>query len=542
MSGAYFDDVFVEAMLDGENWERIPDVIDGSIAGSWGIPTNDILERMGRPAKLSFAVDNGSSSSVGANGYTPGHPDVIAGWGTGTRVRAGWTFEGFTVYLAAQIKPKGITTDPNRWGHTNAQVEAVGWLRYLSEAELELIAYETDLALEDVAQRILDNMDEQPLNVLLNSGAQTFQAAFDTLQPGDQAMKELAKAVISEFGYAYTRRDRTDGETFVVEGAYTRSGTGAADNLPLGLVDSFLIEAEDGFALEGEDGFLLVGEGTEEAVFTNESRLNSPEAHHGDGLINFALAATYPRDVKASINLWQTNRRIRVGPGQTVPAIRGSFRDPEGGAQTVVGKNVTVTYDMNTQEDGGGADFTVDLVVESEQIGAKDVQFDLRNSHPNVAGWVNVTADGDGVYIYDKVEREARDQASIDLNGRSQASVDLFYLDDPLEGLAMAQYIVSQSGTAWLRPRAWEFLANQSARLMMAWLFMDVGNRVSMVHDYLNIAGIYAINGIEFWMQPGNVLYYRWITTEADASEWFLLDESLLVLDRDSVGAGLAPF
>jgi len=530
MSDYVYPEIVVEANFngDGSTWTAVTDVVQGSISGRWGIPGSGVLERVAPTDWFGLALRNDAGNSGGLAGYyTPGHANVRAGWGVGLRVRLGFGYDGFTKYFHGRIPAGGIQVDPNTYGKQQVQVRVHGWMEQLAIHELDLLAYVTDVTLDEVAGLIVTNMDIAPLATEYATGRKTFPAGFDTLRAGDTAMQELAKAVFSEWGYAYVKRDLVSGETFVVESALTRSEKREPDDLPLATSASGFLLKEDGGYLLKEDGDRIVLNQAETASFVGDMTLESPESSHAEDLINYAQATVYPREVQTNVTLFTLQKRILLAPGETVDGIRGRYRDPTGGNAAVSGKNMATVSDMNSLESGGGTDLSAFLTV-TPSYGTDEVAWTIQNTHISQAGWVYLEAKGDAVFIYDAVDRVEFDQASIDAHGRREAQIPLKYHDDPLQGQAFAEYVVQKNATPRMRFLSAQLLANYSAKHMMAFLFLDVSSRVYLEQALSGMANDFYIQGVEFEVKPGPLLYYRWFLREADDDEYWELGVSAL--------------
>lgn len=535
MPYVYPDEIFVEAKFSGDAgpWTRITDVIKGSEYGRWGIMGNGPLDRTAAPGFFEFEVRNDAGNSGGLAGYyTPRHANVRSGWGVGLRVRLGVTFDGFIKYFHGRIPPKGIDVDPNTWGSQRVYVKVKDWLEQAAIHELRLMNYATNYRLNDVATAVVANMDIAPLATEYATGQALFPSAFDTLREGTRALEELAKAVLSEWGYAYVKRDLVQGETLVIENAYSRNSKLTPDVLPIATVASGAMLKEDGGFLLKEDGSKILLDQTETASFVNTMMLDSPEAKHGDQLVNYARGRTYPREVRTNVVLYSLQKPIELGVGEVRDDILVGYRDPTGGNAQVSGINMktpvaSTHYLMNSQEDGLGTDLTANLSV-TPSYGTEGVNYRLENTGGQKGYVVKLEAEGDGIFTYDPVDRIAQDAASIAQHGRQEMEIVLKYLENPLQGLAFAQYVVEKLKNPTMQGNALKFLANTDGKHMMAFIMLDVGNRIHAEHGLSGINADFFIQGVEFWVGRGDTLRYRWITKEASDDEYWELGVSAL--------------
>jgi hypothetical protein len=518
---------------DGETWDQIVDVIQGSEEGLWGMQGDGVQDRLAGTDYFRFEVRNDAGCSGGAGYYTPGHANMRAGWGVGLPLLLSFSFDGHTKYFFARIPKGGISVDPNAFGPQRVEVLAHGFGEQLAIHELKGMSYETNVNLVQVAQAILANMPIQPRATQFGAVNKIFPAGFDTLKAGDKALEELAKAVISEWGYAYTKRDRTVGETFVIEGAYSRNSISELSCVPVASSEAgFLLQEGGGYMLL-EDGGRQILEDTVEANLGNTMLLDSPETEDGGDLINYARARVFPRSVQEDVTLFALTEPFFLGPGEERSDIYGPYRDPDGrNSNNVSAKEVTVVAEMNAQQDMAGADLSAYLEVTSAPD-VSEVAFNLvRNNHPTLGGWVMLAAEGDGVFTYTAIDRKAEDADSIEQHGRLQEDVDLHYLVNPLEALAFAEWIVAKHKDPRMRARRSRFLANTSAFHMLAFIFLDIGSRFYQEQSLANVAGDFFIQGVHFTVGRGGLLHFTWYTKEAEDDLVWELGTSALEVDN----------
>lgn len=530
ISPAYFEAIRIYALLDGMIYTEISaDVIAGSITGRWGIQSNDVLERMGGLERLEFDVRNDEFNSLATAGaYTPDGPHCRDGWGVGLRLLITWSYDGWTKYFTAVIRNKGITFDPNPYGSTNVHVVALGWTEDFARADLPLIEYVTDQTLDQVTTAILAQLPVQPERTDIKTGTRIFPAAFDTLRAGEKAMGELAKAVFSEFSFAYTRRDRFAGETFVVEARNTREEDQGPYRIPILKAESAYLTDQSGNRIVTQNGDPIVVNQAEDATFIDTMELTSPDVAHGDGLINYARVSTYPRKPLTGAILWERSQPFSI-PASASLVIRGSYSDVESGGTPVAAKGSTLSlsYEMNSQQDFYGSDIAADLDVVSEEYGTAEFEIEIENTG-GVEGWVTLAVQGDGIALYSDQDAISQDEASILAHGRNDASLVMKYLDDQSIGQLEADLLVADNKTPATKARSWTFLANQTSRALLAFIFMDVGNRAYLGHTLSQLFGAHYVNGVEFWFKPGsnNIMYYRWVTQRAVDRTYFTVGQS----------------
>jgi hypothetical protein len=474
----------------------------------WGSPDNHPLSRLADVGSLSFWLNN----SAGL--YTPGGPTGLSGWKKGIPIKWVVTYEGvdhpYLYYLEdIQIKPNNQ--------QKKIQVTCVDWFEHALKHPIVNPGIATDVTADTVFTTMTDEVAIQPAARDFDTGIETFATAFDTVTSKTKAYTEYAKAILSELGWGYLRKDKTYGETLVFENADARHGWRDAEDLPLGASSSGFLLKEDGFYLLQESGFKIIL-GEVGPVTFDGSIWENFEARYGEHVINRMTVYANPRRLDASAQiLFQLDEPIAIGSGRTVE-IKGTYANPDGGlpvnAQDMITPVITTDYLVNTISDGSGSNISADLVLVSTTYGTEGFTHRVRNDNA-AAGYVTkYNTRGTGIYIYNPIEHAASNSDSIDEFETQSESLNQKYKSDLGSGSVFVESVVDEFNQPQTVLNWIEFTANKSDENMLAFLYTDIGNMRYIEIDELGITGNYYIQGIEATMN-GSLIKVKWFVKAA---------------------------
>src|SRR5258706_2008134 len=499
-----FDSINFEAYVIGA-WASISADVLMTPEPTWnmGIMVNSPTDRVGDPEYLKFSLDNSEMNSAFLQGYyTPGHANCKPGWDTGIDIRLYFVFEGEIFYkYYGKIMPSGINATTSIYGRRSVAVSCHGFMAQASDHDFALPTLQTNLKIGASVSALLTNMPIQPLATSLTTGGDTFPTMFDTVQKRTTALGELQKMAQSEYAYIYTKGDKTGGQTLVAESRITRSGLSnftapSADDV------STLVQNEDGDQCINEDTLEVdaINDETQTIDFSGRSLFGMKDPSYGKNMSNEVKAVTTPRkvDAVATTVLFQTQERILVAANTTKSNFRGDYRDPNGGASYVNGKEMVTPvsgtdYTMFANSDGTGANLTASLVV-TATYGTEAVEYDLQNTG-GTDGYVFLQARGKGIYIYDEVAVVVSDTTSINKHGKHSLNFDMKYQNDPAKGEAIAQIILGYEKDPNRTIEDYPMLANVDSDSMMGFLYGEPGVRSTFTEPMNAINDSYFIMG-----------------------------------------------
>ena len=266
----------------------------------------------------------------------------------------------------------------------------------------------------------------------------------------------------------------------------------------------------------GEEILIDIAAVQEGAIFDDSMGLI--ETSHARNYYNMVRAIIAPRrvDAVATTVLYSNPKPFFIATGET-KIIKANFRDPENLATNVTCAQLTVPvagtdYKYTQNEDGSGTDLTTDAGF-SYILGAEGIQYTFT---PTADGWVFILqARGKGVYLFDKTEATVEDTALTQTEGERMLTLDMKYRDSPIEADIIAPIWLSKFKQKDTLAEKASFVANRSEFLMMAFIALQVGDKVWIKNTRANIDAAYFINGKEFNITEGGIIHFSYILCPA---------------------------
>jgi len=406
------------------------------------------------------------------------------------------------------------------------KVEVRDYMEMLSNHEMYLPSFTTNKTMPDIVALIVANNVIFPLGTEYNDGDITFSTVFDTVKPKTMAITELNKLALSEFGYVYTKPEynpamleTVSDELLACDGQLTRSNeTSLAQVLDIDTTESFLLQENGEPILQENGGGILIDIAATEkdAIFDNS--MSAIEISHARNYYNMVRAIISPRRVDASATtvLYSNPEPFFITAGET-KIIKGNFRDPENLATNVTCAELATPvagtdYKYTQNEDGSGSDLTASAGF-SYVLGAEGIEFTFT---PTADGWVYILqARGKGVYLYDKTEATVEDTALTATDGERMLTLDMKYRDSPIEADVIAPIWLSKFKQKDTLVDKIKFVANRNEFLMLAFIALQVGDKVWIKNSRAGIDAAYFINGKEFNISEGGIINYSYIVCPA---------------------------
>ncbi len=526
-----YSTIIIELELSPGVWTDVThDVLQApGISGKQGMPDNAPTTRVAEPGTFSFTLRNDESCTAGINNYyTPGNVNCIAGFKSGiaVRLRLKYAFLPPQTIMYGKIPADGIQLTTGIFTG-RVLVEVRDYMEILSNHEMYLPPFTENKSMPEIMALIIANNPVAPLGTEYNAGENTFATVFDTVRPKTMAITELNKLAISEFGYAYTKPEYKSGmldtpisdELLVSDGELTRSNeVSLAQISNIDLTESFLLQ-ENGETLlqeNAEEILIDIAATQEDAIF--DDSMGVIETSHARNYYNKVRAIIAPRrvDAVATTVLYSNPKPFFIASGET-KIIKANFRDPENLATNVTCAELTVPvsgtdYKFTENEDGSGADRTVNSGF-SYVLGAEGIEYTFT---PTVDGWVFILqARGKGVYLFDKTEATVEDSALIATDGERMLTLDMKYRDSPIEADIIAPIWLSKYKQKDTLGEKASFVANRSEFLMMAFIALQVGDKVWIRNTRAAIDAAYFINGKEFNITEGGIIHFSYILCPA---------------------------
>jgi hypothetical protein len=257
-----------------------------------------------------------------------------------------------------------------------------------------------------------------------------------------------------------------------------------------------------------------------DAIFDNS--MMAADVGYGSHLFNRISVKSYPRlvDIAATTVLFSLSSPTSLAAGETKTDLRGTFRDPVGGASKVAGMNMvtpvaTTDYQMFANRDGTGTNLTANLIV-TAVYGASDVLYTLHNTGGTPGYVTKLQARGKGIYIYDPIEYVNEDTASKNEYGYLELSVDMKYQQNTETAAALADVMLSQLKDPKISLNKITYLANYSDFAMMMFFTLDIGDLINIKESLNGVNANYYIQALDYKITPGKII--KCIYTVAEAS------------------------
>ena len=336
-------------------------------------------------------------------------------------------------------------------------------------------------------------MTRQPNSSDIEVGQSIFAFAADGLKDEKTtALAGLQRAVLSEFGYAYTIGDSDGGGKFRFEDRHAR-----------------------------------VTNTTIEATLTEDEISTLDPIRTDKNIFNRVEAKTFPRNVGVSNEIhYSSQNPVSIGASDTETII-ARYRDPNQESARISGTTMVAPvkdtdYKFGSSEGGGSNDMNDDLTV-TVTFGANSAKIVLTNNAAT-SGFLNLMQlRGLAIRLFDSATALSEDSTSQLAYGDRPLNMSLLYQDSALEGQDFADVTKS----LWKDPRTLlksaGFWGNQDATRLVDALEVEPGTRVALSESLSAIDDEYFVNGVELVIHPAKTIFCKWFPTPAsDASFWLL--------------------
>lgn len=455
-----------------------------------GMAGPDVEDRVAGNGELSIALENSTENSAGLQGYySPHNANLRSGFRVGTPVRVGFAHYG-TTYYKWQGWIINLRTLPGVLMEREVMVRAADWMDYASRVTLSGLAIETGKRADELMGSIWVNSPRSPESFYFNKASDVYAYGLDnTEDEGVLILKEIHRLTISELGYAYIRGDTVGGGQLRFEARGTRAGS---------VVRWAMTEAElEVRGLELSD-------------------------HGLEGMINRVLVELHPRrvDAAATTVLFSLGNEPLIGAAPVT--FNAPYRDPESGRYVRVGGINMVTpvattdYTLNTQPDGSGSDLTANFSLTVEFGGNSASITVTKNSGAD--GYLTLCQlRGKGVYAFESVVVDVRDEASMTKYGQMSKRIDMPYQSDVNLANTVADLLLANNAEPRTKVRSVKFTGNLSSVTMMHALARDIGDRISVSESVSGLAAEeYFINAVEFSVLGAGIVQVNWLLVPVD--------------------------
>jgi len=502
--------------LDGAAaWADVSADVVSDVRCTWGIHGWQPKDRVADPGNATFDLDNNTTNSGAVRGYyTLGHGSVREGFANGVLVRISvvHTFFGTRVVWVGTIDkadPVPGVSDPR------TKVACVDWMDDAARSKLSGLAAETNVQSDELFTILTAAMDKQPPGgTQYGSGSDIYPYALDNTQDEkSKVIEELQKLAMSEYGLVYLSAG-----VLIFEGRRRRSGIGSA------------------------------------ALAFDENNMVGLTLTNGrDDVLNRIQVSVHPRRVD-TVNtvLFRLANTVQILRGASV-TISCPYRDQNQQAQRIGGTSMVTPvappppagtdYLFNTLADGTGTVITGQLAV-VVTFGGNTAVATITNNGPQ-DGYIPAQGfqlRGIGLYDFEPVISDARDQASIEVVGENPLGYDMPYQSSVDNARDMASFILSLNKDSRLRPKTVTWVANWDDTLTAFFFGGEISSRVSITSAAMGLdASLCYINGYNVSISKAGVCRITCDLAPVDTTAFWLLEvDGFTELDETTVlGYGL---
>jgi hypothetical protein len=502
-----FDSYGIEMQFNGTDWIDVTADVVGKYTLKAGIRQGDIVDRVASSGIINITLDNSAFNSLALEGaYSPGHTNCRSGFDIGLAVRLYFVYDDMPLLVYGRIPKNGINVTAGKLGRRLTKIKVSDWIEEAANSELAGVEVGINKRIDEAVEILTGGMSRPPQSTNYATGDYTFPSVFDSISSRTRVLSELSKLVRSEFGYTSVIPNSLNGETLLVESLSTRPDKTS----PFELVHDILT-TEDGRPLLTEAGVCLGTEVHTDAVFSDTMMTTKPE--RGKHIVNRVTVTLAPRVTKSVGVLFTLQQPLFVPAGETV-SLSGPYKDPDNAPVSVTGINmiapVSGTDYIASQYLDGGSDLTSDFDVSADYSNASKVSYTIENTG-TINGWVTtLQARGNPIVTYDVVELSSEDETSKTAYGAHDITYDMPYMSNTIEGPDISAAILARYKDPFNAVQSARFCANGSAFLMRAFMQLYTGARVTMDETVSGIDTDFFINGFEFEVNPGGVVYYRY--------------------------------
>lgn len=479
------------------------DVVVDSDSYYRGFFETTITSRVAPSGGFECDLINDATNQAGLEGYyTPGHPNCLAGFGTGNKIRVRYYYDGeWRTDYKGTIPRNGVIPNTNEFEPAVTHVLAYDWMYVLLNASVKMAEVLENASLGDLMLAVLSKMGSQPDAVVITGLSETFPSCFDSPDESVTALSEANKGARSEMGYIYLVNGRDDqDETLVVEGRLARTAAFPKTQMPQHSRNlSRLVDENGDYPCDEEGNWILGAESIDVSIIPNV--LESENAVSPD-YVNRVIGKSHPKVVGVTEEvLFTLDSAITIIAGATVP-FRISWKDPDNLASSICAKSVLdpevgVDVLLNSASDGSGTDLSSNLTL-TFAADTKGGDVTIKNNGSEDAFLWKLTVYGLAVKSYNTIEFEA-DAPDVDFEQEEVQSItlDQDYISDTTKTqnfVSLAVIRLSQPDKLvlrWFKICANDSVAN--AGMLMQW---DIGDRIHWSSVRSGIDEDYTIHGI----------------------------------------------
>lgn len=491
------------------------DVHSGTpIQASSGIQGNSVVDNVARTGTMTFAFKNDEKNSAKKIGYySPGHPNVRAGFRIGDPVQWSIVYGG-TTYYPFRGRLKSAKPVPSQYGPRTVLATCVDWMDVAASTSVSALEAQINQRSDLVFGEVVDQAaGRSPSAVSLGVGSSQFPFALDLAQgESETLLTEFARVAASERAYVYIKGDTSQGGTLVYEGRGARQITTAL-------------------------------------AATFDNNMHGLEVDYSiDRLVNIVRVTVHPRRVDAAATtvlyaLEVSQQSQQIVPGQTI-VLEGGYRDPSQEAERVGGTDMVTPvagtdYAFFSNSDGTGGDLTANLSIVSN-LGGNSFRIEITNSG-SLSGFLRLNAStafqirGKGIYHYAPVTVERSDRDSVRRYGPRTVRIEMPYESSIPVAESVADFYLNILGSQRAIPTSLALLGNFSHQHMVYALSLEPGHKIGILEtvtgvttdDPLSTESVgYYINGKTLTWEHGGIIRANFMLAPAAPTGAWVFSQS----------------
>jgi len=488
----------------GAGWVLNTDVLlDPPLTWEYGLRGDGPIDLLASTGIAIFHLDNYYTNSAGDPGlYSPGHTNLLAGFGEGTPVK-------ITIHNGAAEIVKfigtiaGIRPSSGLFEYPYVEVEAHDWIGYLSGQEVGIVPLQEAKRVDQALTTALVNFPIQPTATDFDTGIETFLLMFNNTTPGMSMARLFQSLCNNELARIYLEGDGT----LRLENRNTR----AEVITPAFTLPGLMVEIEPSYERS--------------SIYNIVNVIIEPiEASPGaDVLLWDEKVAEYFGGVIPSIL-----------PGESI-VLKCPFTDPAlGGGISAL----DVVDPITVIEFGSKADFEsndmIDDLGQSQSIGANASIVTLTNNGAKIGYLNDLQIYGRALYHYRTQILTAINSTSINAGtGEKRFSLKPDQITETEKAQAYAHYILGMVGTGRMRSVRIRVLANQTNALRVGLIAAEVSTLFSVAESVTGVDYDFYVNRIKY-SQDSEALWVDLFAGSADRYNCFVWDRSHWDSDFDA--------
>lgn len=503
--------IYADLNNDGIAETDISAQVTSKIDGDGGIQSNKDVDFLAGTGSFRFDVRDDYAGNFASSNPLEGR-----------RIDIKVVYQGIEQLIqTGTVAPNtGIDSDPEsdqQWHFT-----ATDWMSVAMGTQVKDLPLSSLVAADSAMRTLLAIAPISPGFLDFDPGTEVFPSMFDGATKKTVVYSEMDRIAKSELSFCYLQYRKGNGETLRFENRLARGSTRLLSRIPQNIADPSILIYSDGT----NSGNLIYSDGTNSgnlkyysdtpATFT---AIMSADWKRGAEVINDMTVTRTPRRIDTSdVDLFKMDQRTYIGYS-TKFNVGGAWNRTDGGnliqASSIITPVATTDYTITENEDGTGTDFTADLAAWPHSF-SPSVNGFVATFRSQRAGWFKIRVRGRGIYKDNPVDYNIENAESKKTFVRTVKAESLTreYSNSFNTSKAFADRVVAVNRAPNKTPKTFTFCANYSEDLLMAFLFLDVGDKVRITETKPSHTGDYYIQAIKYSISLGGEIWFTWYVKE----------------------------